>query len=60
MKLILKKNLRVPVLLSDRSDSIWSVFCGFKENDESNSVDDGSAISSNFLLLVLLFDCLVE
>jgi len=55
--------LRVPVLLSDLSESICSVLCGFKENDESKSVDDESPNSSNFRLCVLLFvctDCLDE
>jgi hypothetical protein len=52
--------LRVSVLLVDRSTSFWSVFCGFKEDEESNSVDDGSTSSSNFRLLVLLFVCLDE
>ena len=49
-------NLRVPVLLIDRSESICSVFCGFNEVDESNSFDDGSASSSSFRLFALLFD----
>lgn len=55
--LIKKKNiLRVPVLLSDRSGSPWSVFCGFID-DGSNSFDDGSTNSSSFRLFVLLLIC---
>ncbi len=63
-RLFLRKNfLRVPVLLSDRSGSLCSSFCGFKDDDESKSVDDGSTNSSSFRLFVLLFvctDCLEE
>jgi hypothetical protein len=59
----IKNFLRVPVLLSDRSESPCSVFCGFIADDESKSVDNGSASSSSFRLFVLLFvcnDCLEE
>jgi hypothetical protein len=49
-RLFLRKNfLRVPVLLSDRSGSLCSSFCGFKDDDESKSVDDGSTNSSSLI-----------
>ena len=49
--------LRVPVLLSDRSGSGCSVFCGLIADNDSRSVDDGSLSSSSLRLLGLLLIC---
>jgi hypothetical protein len=58
-----RNDLRVPVLLRDRSGSNDSVFCGLIADEASKSADNGSLSSSSFRLFVLLLmgtDCLAE